>query len=169
MSEFARHVPMSRRYGIDLLRGLLSSCVVGNIFLPGQLTNAEAKLREEGTLVVSGKYSDSVAPLMDAARKKLSKAYWSMGALLLPGSFTVGRPGGDIHYAGTLPMRDRPVIGETTSLGEVKGMDGVYVVDGACIANTSGKVTYAYDYGECRPDWKIDCHELTRRLSFNKN
>ncbi|MBH2008527.1 MAG: GMC family oxidoreductase [Xanthomonadaceae bacterium] len=133
MSEFTRHVPMGRRYGIDLLRGLLSSCVVGNIFLPGQLTNAEAKLREDGTLVVSGKYSDSVAPLMDEARKKLSKAYWSMGALMLPGSFTVGRPGGDIHYAGTLPMRDRPVIGETTSLGEVIGMDGVYVVDGACL------------------------------------
>ncbi|MDP2203194.1 MAG: FAD-dependent monooxygenase [Methylicorpusculum sp.] len=133
ISEFTRHVPMGRRFSIDLLKGLLSSCVVGNLFLPGQLTNAEAKLREDGTLVVSGKYSDSVEPLMDEARNKLSKAYWSMGALLLPGSFTVGHPGGDIHYAGMLPMRDNPAIGETSSLGEVKGLDGVYVVDGACL------------------------------------
>lgn len=132
-SEFARHVPMSRRYSIDFLRGLLSSCAVGNIFLPGQLTNAEAKLKEDGTLVVSGKYSDSVAILMVEARKRLRKAYWSMGALLLPGSFTVGRPGGDIHYAGTLPMRNEPVIGEVNSQGEVKGMRGVFVVDGACL------------------------------------
>lgn len=133
MSEFTRHVPVSRRYGIDLLRGLLSSCVVGNLFLPGQLTKAEASLSEDGTLVVSGKYGDNVAPLMDEAKKKLSKAYWSMGAMLLPGSFTVGRPGGDIHYAGTLPMRSDPAIGETSASGEVKGMDGVYVVDGACM------------------------------------
>lgn len=132
ISEFARHIPMSRRYGIDLLRGLLSSCVVGNLFLPGQLTKAEVKLRDDGSLVVSGRYGDSVVPLMDEARWILRKAYWSMGALLLPGSFTVGRPGGDIHYAGTLPMRDDPVIGETSSLGEVKGMNGVHVVDGAC-------------------------------------
>jgi choline dehydrogenase-like flavoprotein len=133
MSEFARHLPMSRRYGVDLLKGLLSSCVVGNLFLPGQLTKAEVKLNAGGSLVVSGKYSDSVAPLMDEARKKLNKACWSMGALMLPGSFTVGLPGGDIHYAGTLPMRDKPVLGETTSLGEVEGMDGVFVVDGACL------------------------------------
>lgn len=133
MSEFVRHIPMSRRYGVDLLKGLLSSCVVGNLFLPGQLTKARVSLKGDGSLMVSGTYSDSVAPLMNEARKKLSKAYWSIGALLLPGSYTVGLPGGDIHYAGTLPMRDKPVLGETSSLGEVKGNDGVYVVDGACL------------------------------------
>jgi choline dehydrogenase-like flavoprotein len=133
LSEFARHIPMSRRYGIDLLKGLLSSCVVGNLFLPGQLTKARVTLKGDGSLMVSGTYSDSVAPLMNEARKKLSKTFWSIGALLLPGSYTVGPPGGDIHYAGTLPMREKPVLCETSSLGEVKGMDGVYVVDGACL------------------------------------
>lgn len=133
MSEFVRHIPMNRRYGIDLLKGLLSSCVVGNLFLPGQFTNAEVRLNYDGALVVSGKYSDTVAPLMSEAKKKLGKAYRSIGALLMPGSFTVGRPGGDIHYVGTLPMRDRPVIGETTALGEVTGLDGLHVVDGACL------------------------------------
>jgi choline dehydrogenase-like flavoprotein len=133
MSEFARHMPMSRRYGVDFLRGFLSSCVVGNLFLPGELTNARVRLDAGGSLVVSGAYGDRVAPLMDEARKILSKAYWSIGALLLPGSYTVGIPGGDIHYAGTLPMRYKPVLGETSPLGEVKGMDGVYVVDGACL------------------------------------
>ncbi len=139
VSEFTRHVPMGRRYGIDFLRALLSSSVVGNIFLPGQLTNAEAKLKADGTLVVSGKYTDRVAPLMDEARKKISRAYWSMGALMVPGSFRLGRPGGDIHYSGTLPMREKPVIGETNSHGEVIGMDGVHLVDGACLPILSEK------------------------------
>lgn len=133
ISEFVRHVPMSRRYGIDLLRGLLSSCVVGNFFLPGHLTAAEARLKEDGSLVVSGSYKHEVKPLMDEASRKLRKAYWALGAMLLPGSFTVGRPGSDIHYAGTLPMRKMPAIGETSQLGEVSGLDEVYVVDGACL------------------------------------
>lgn len=139
ISEFACHLPMSRRYGIDFLRDLLSSCVVGNIFLPGQFTKAEVKLSEDGALVVSGSYRDSVAPLMREAKRNLGKAYWSMGALMLPGSFTVGRPGGDIHYSGTLPMRETPAIGETSAIGEVKGLNGVHVVDGACLPNLPAK------------------------------
>ena len=133
ISEFVRHVPMSRRYGIDLLRGLLSSCVVGNLFLPGHLTAAQASLSEDGSLNVSGNYQHEVKSLMAEASRKLRKSYWSLGAMLLPGSFTVGRPGGDIHYAGTLPMKESPEIGQTSQLGEVAGLEGVYVVDGACL------------------------------------
>lgn len=132
--EFARYVPFRRRYGLELLRELLSSCVVGNIFLPGHLTVAEGKLRADGSLVVSGKYSDEVMPLMVEVSKKVRRAYRHLGAILLPGSFTVGHPGGDIHYAGTLPMRKAPVVGETSQLGEVVGLEKVYVVDGACLS-----------------------------------
>lgn len=133
VSEFVRHVPMRTRYGIDLLSGLLSSCMVGNLFLPGHLTAAEASLSDDGALVVTGNYKDEVMPLMSEARKKLRKVYGVLGAMLLPGSYTVGKPGGDIHYAGTLPMKKLPVLGETSQMGEVKGLEGVYVVDGACL------------------------------------
>lgn len=139
LSEFVRHVPLRRRYGIDLLRRLLSSCVVGNVFLPGYLTAAEAELQPDASLSVTGKYCNVVAPLMDEAAKKLRKAYWSMGAVLLPGSFTIGRPGGDIHYAGTLPMRESPSRGETSQHGKVEGLDGIFVVDGACLPTLSEK------------------------------
>lgn len=139
LSEFVRHVPLRRRYGIDLLRGLLSSCVVGNVFLPGHLTAAEAELQPDASLRVTGKYCNAVAPLMGEAAKKLRKAYWSMGAVLLPGSFTLGPPGGDIHYAGTFPMRESPSRGETSQHGEVEGLDGIFVVDGACLSTLPEK------------------------------
>ena len=71
--------------------------------------------------------------MMSEIAKKLREIYLRMGSLLLPGSFTVGQPGGDIHYAGTLPMREFPLLGETSANGEVKGLDGVFVVDGACL------------------------------------
>lgn len=139
LSEFVRHLPFQRRYGIDLLRSLLSSCVVGNIFLPGHLTDAAAQLQSDNSLSVEGKYSDTVVPIMDKTAKKLRRAYWSIGSILLPGSFTIGCPGGDIHYAGTLPMREAPSIGETSLVGEVKGLDGVFVVDGSSLPILSEK------------------------------
>jgi hypothetical protein len=139
IAEFARHVPFKRRFGIDLLRGLLSSCVVGNIFLPGILTAAKASLIKDGSLIVSGAYSDDVASLMTEANRKLRRSYAILGAVLLPGSFSVGTPGGDIHYAGTLPMRKEPKMGETNSLGEARGLEGIYVVDGACLPSLPAK------------------------------
>ena len=139
VSEFVRHLPMSRRYGIDLLANLLSSCLVGNVYLPGHLSTAKATLKNDGSLLVVGGYSDQVPDLMDAARKKLRKVYWRLGAFLLPMSFTVGSPGGDIHYAGTLPMRETPALGETSALGELCGAKGVHVVDGACLPTLAEK------------------------------
>jgi hypothetical protein len=133
LSEFARYVPFKRPYGIELLRTLLSSCVTGNLFLPGNLTNAQAQLTSKNSLEISGKYSDKVKPLMNQAQKKLRKTYARLGAILLPKTFMIGQPGGDIHYVGTLPMKHLPSVGETSSLGEVKGLDGIYVVDGACL------------------------------------
>jgi len=139
VSEFARYVPLRKRFSIDLLSRLLSSCVVGNLFLPGHLTTASARLKADSSLNISGNYHDDVRPLMDQANKKLRTSYRRLGAILLPGSFTVGRPGSDIHYAGSLPMQNSPVIGETSELGEVAGLEGVYVVDGASLPLLSEK------------------------------
>lgn len=137
--EFVRHVPLSRRYGIDLLKYLLGSCLVGNIFLPGHLSATRVRLDGDGVLRIRGAHAPQVGELMPAAAAKLRAAYGRLGALLLPGSFTIGRPGGDIHYAGTLPMRRRPDVYETDFLGALGGMPGVHIVDGACLPTLPAK------------------------------
>jgi choline dehydrogenase-like flavoprotein len=139
VSEFVRHLPLSRRYGVGVLRNLLNSCLVGNLFLPGHLSIAKASLKQGESLRIEGHYSESVDGLMAEAAGRLRKAYWRAGAILLPMSFTIGRPGGDIHYAGTLPMRKTPTPGETNASGELCGLDGVYVVDGACLPSLPEK------------------------------
>lgn len=131
VSEFMRHVPFKARYGIDLLKGLLTSCVVGNLFLPGIYGGANAKLSVDGRLVVSHTPHVDTAGLMKAAARIVGKTYRKIGAIVLPASFTVGRAGSDIHYAGTLPMRKNPVPGETGSCGEVAALEDIYVIDGA--------------------------------------
>lgn len=139
MSEFIKYLPLRRRYGIDLLKHVLSSCVVANLFLPGSLSCNRARVKQDGVLFVEGGYNQEVLGLMSLAKGKLQKAYKHLGAYILPMSFSVSTPGSDIHYAGTLPMRSKPTWGETNAWGEVCGLKGLYVVDGACLPMLSEK------------------------------
>lgn len=139
IAEFAKYLPFRKRYGVDILKAILSSCVVGNFFLPGHLSTATLSLTAEGGLAVAGGYRSDVAELMGFAERRLRKAFWKLGALLLPKSFTVGRPGSDIHYASSLPMRRCPELGETNASGELFGLDGVYIADGASLSSLSEK------------------------------
>ena len=78
---------------------------------------------------------------MNQAQKKIRKTYARLGAILLPRTFMIGQPGGDIHYVGTLPMKHRPSIGETSSSGEVEGLEGREVVIAPYKVGDSVKVT----------------------------
>jgi hypothetical protein len=139
VSEFVRHIPFSKRFGIDFFRTFLDSCLVGNAFLPGFLSTTKVSVSVSGVLNVSGGVDKSVSSLMGKLENVLRKNYWKMGAVLLPGSFSLGSPGGDIHYSSTLPMRIRPQLGETNVNGELFGLNHVYVIDGACLTSLSEK------------------------------
>ncbi|MBT9159942.1 MAG: hypothetical protein DDT27_00523 [Dehalococcoidia bacterium] len=139
VSEFARHVPLGKRYGVDLLASLLTSCVVGNLFLPGSLSNVSLQLDEDDQLLIWGGYSAEVEMLMKEARHKLRNSFIKLGALLMPISFKVGRPGTDIHYAASLPMSAKPVLGQTDQFGELMGTAGIHVVDGASLSYLPAK------------------------------
>jgi choline dehydrogenase-like flavoprotein len=139
MSEFLRYLPLRRRYGVDFLKALLSACVVGNVFLPGHFSSSQVHVDHEGSLHIQGGYSNDADTLLSMTASRLRRLYRRLGAYMLPMSFTIGKPGGDIHYAGTLPMRVSPSLGETSSSGELQGLSGVYVIDGACLPMLSEK------------------------------
>lgn len=133
VTEFVSHLPMRRKNGIRLLSRLLSSCLVGNLFLSEALYSGVAQLKPDGSLAIHHQPGDQqkVNDVMQTVSRRFRKVFAKLGGLILPGSFTVGKPGGDIHYAGTLPMRAQPAPGETNPYGEIAGLEGVHVVDGA--------------------------------------
>lgn len=139
MTEFSKYMPLGKRFGIDLLSSLLSSCAVGNLFLPGRLTHAVLSLRQHDVLHVTGRHDDEVSSLMAEAAKRLRATFRQLGAWVLPRSFTTGRPGADIHYAASFPMCHRPVPGQTDSLGQVCGVQGLHIVDGASLSSLPAK------------------------------
>lgn len=164
VSEFARHMPLGKRFGIDLLASLLTSCVVGNIFLPGPLSDVSIQLDKDDQLLIRGGYRTEVEMLMRDAKYKLRKNFMKLGALLMPMSFVVGRPGSDIHYAASLPMSAIPALGETDQFGELMGTAGIHVVDGASLSYLPAK---SHTLTIMANADRIARHIATRMISMN--
>jgi len=139
ISEFTPYLPMNSRYGIDLLKILLRSCVVGNFYLPGRYTQIEAKLNSREELNLSGQFHEEVNNLMAKGKKQLCKAFRTLGAFMLPGSFNLAKPGADLHYGASLPMRLSPVLGETDANGSLFGMQNIHIIDGASLPSITEK------------------------------
>jgi hypothetical protein len=139
VSEFVLHAPLGKRFTLDLFRGLMSSMIVGNCFLPSLLSRHEMVLEADGSLLVRGGFAPEITTALTGLRQRLVKSFRRLGALVLPGGFMLGLPGADVHYAGTVPMRAQPKPNEANSLGEVAGLPGVYVVDGAALSTLPTK------------------------------
>lgn len=69
VSEFLTHLPISRRAGLPLLRALLSSCVVGNLFLPGELSAHMVRLDANDTMHIDGGSNSQLDAALADARK----------------------------------------------------------------------------------------------------
>jgi choline dehydrogenase-like flavoprotein len=134
LAEFARHLPLRSRYGIDMLRRLLGACLVGNVFLPGHYSDLTARLETSDELRIEGGYKPSAPETMSHVARLLRQACRQLGAILLPGSFSIAAPGSDVHYACSLPMRASAGPGETDSYGELVGFPSLHVVDGASLS-----------------------------------
>ncbi|HEX3551358.1 MAG TPA: GMC oxidoreductase [Candidatus Elarobacter sp.] len=127
--------PFARAFGAWLWpRLLVSAC-----FFPGRFSANAVRLRRDGTLAVTGGYTDDLQPAMREAVRTLRREFGRLGATLLPGTSKLSRPGEEMHYGGTLPMRDDPRRGETDADGRLAGIDGVHVVDGAVLTSLPAK------------------------------
>jgi choline dehydrogenase-like flavoprotein len=138
-SELVKRLPLKTPNGFTLLKDLLPSCIIGNLFLPGQLSKATAGLVSNGTLQVDYEPNDLTSSLMFQAQKILSTNFRKLGAIMLPGSFSVGSAGSDIHYSGSLPMKQNPSAGECHANGELETLKGVYAIDASSLPYLSEK------------------------------
>ncbi|HZX80241.1 MAG TPA: GMC oxidoreductase [Lysobacter sp.] len=133
VSEFLAHLPTTRAAGLPLLRTLLPSCTVGNVFFDGALSSHHVRLASDGSLHVTP--GDTVE--LPAARREVERivgaALRRLGAWMLPGSFLPGRPGADLHYASTLPMGRDPAAHECHPDGQIAALPGLHVIDAACL------------------------------------
>jgi hypothetical protein len=133
ITDLGQHVGFLRPVARRLLRSVRPAMLVGNAFFSGDYSRHEISLREDGSPVIRGGFSDELRGRLAGLRSAAARAFRGCGAVVLPGSFKTSDPGSDVHYAGTLPMTRSPEAWETTAECEVAGLPGIHVVDGAAL------------------------------------
>lgn len=139
LSEFVKYAPIRRREAIGLMSKLMPSMVVGNVFFSGHFSNHHVALNDKDELEIIGGYGSEYEAYNQETKRKIARHFRRLGAYMVPKSFVNSQPGSDFHYASTLPMKDNPKCGETSKDGEVHGLPGVFVVDGASLSDLPAK------------------------------
>ena len=139
MTDFLPYVPFSYPLSRQIARSLQPTLLLGSSFFDGSYSRNTMRLRPSGELEVHGDITPTVKSAMRSTLIRLAGALWPYGAYLLPGSINLCNVGDDAHYAGTVPMKATPLIGEANSYGEVQGLPGVYVVDGSALTALPAK------------------------------
>lgn len=128
--------PLSRR----IIRRLQPALMIGTCYLGGNYGRHKIRLDPCGSIKISSGLASTAELTTKTALDRLASALMRYGVYQIPGSVNLSKVGDDVHYAGTVPMRASPRIGEANSQGEVQGLPGVYVVDGSALTALPPKV-----------------------------
>ena len=138
-TEFLTYMPFSYPLSRQIARRLQPALLIGTCSLSGSYSRNTMRLTSSGDVQISGGYKSNTEPTFKTAINRLASALIRYNIYLIPGSINMVRTGEDSHYAGTVPMRSNPRIGEADSLGGVQGLPGVYVVDGSALTALPSK------------------------------
>ena len=127
--------PLARR----VVRRLQPLLLVGNCFFDAAYTRHTLRLTGAGDVAIAGRFAEDLAGHAALVRKRLAGALRRYGVLLPARGFRLAEPGADVHYGGSVPMRPSPGPNETNNLGEVRGLPGIHVVDGAALTHLAAK------------------------------
>ncbi len=139
LTGFIHRSPLGRVASLRLMSLLSPAMLVGNCYLPGETSDNDICLLSDGGLHLSGRITETQIEAFAELKRRLSRAMRKLGTVLVPASFSIAGPGRDVHYAATLPMRRNPGEFETNEYGELAGLPGLHIVDGAVLASLPAK------------------------------
>ena len=127
-SDILFDLPFSLSANLALTKYLSPAMGLLMVFYPGRRDQSNhIKLNRKGELEVS--YHCETPGQVE---KLLLKAFRKIGYLGAASLCRYPPMGSGVHYAGTLPMKDRPQKYQTHKDGRLFGSRRVYVADGAC-------------------------------------
>ena len=138
-SEFIAQLPFAYPLSRRIVRIGQPQLIVGNAYFAGSHRRNALRLDRDGRLEVSADSDAELLPVAKTFARRLGHMASRYGALLIPRTFRLLGPGQDIHYGATAPMRAHPRANETNALGEVAGLPGVYIADGASLTSLPAK------------------------------
>jgi choline dehydrogenase-like flavoprotein len=135
-AEFFGRFPLSARANLALVKTMLPAMLVLQLFFPAAAQGpASISLKGDGRLRIEGKPNAIELGTLDPLLSRLrALGLWTHAMLICK-----PETGHAIHYAGTLPMRERPGRYECHPDGRLAGAQRVYVADSASFTDLPAK------------------------------
>ncbi len=131
--DIISRIPASPGTARQILKLIYPGLVLGNLFLSGAHSRHIMMLGRDQKLRIAGVAGTQAKEAQKAAEKAIRRFVLGRRGLVLPGSFPATPLGSDIHYAATLPMRRVPGPLQSNFMGEITGLPGMHVIDGATL------------------------------------
>lgn len=141
LASVAERLPLTRGAAMRLAHALMPALVLATGYLPGRFSDNSLTLEEdgaEGRLVIRGRQDKPVEAMLRRSFRGLGRQLRPLGGWQLPSATHVLEPGSDAHPGATLPMGGSGPAA-TDRQGELAGVRGLYVVDGAALPTLSAR------------------------------
>jgi choline dehydrogenase-like flavoprotein len=132
---FAARLPLSRPAALQLAHALAPALLIANCYLVGHFSQNVMRVHAqeaEHKMTIEGMSSSETQRTLRGAVSALKKQMRKLGALSVPGTTSLLPPGGDAHYASTLPMGGAGPLA-TSNIGELKDVPNIFIVDGSVL------------------------------------
>lgn len=139
-SEYIAQLPFAYPLARRIVRLGQPQLIIGDAFFSSRYSRNTLRLGTDGRLEINGSYDAELPSACRALERLLRRSLRRYRVLLAPRTFRLSPPGDDIHYAGTIPMRESPKANETRTSGEVAGLPGVYVADSSSFPSLPPKL-----------------------------
>jgi hypothetical protein len=127
-SDVLFDIPLSVRSSIAVSKYVIPAMLVLHLWYPSKLQDSNyVYLNRSGNLHITyeGKLTGNV-------ERYLIKSFQKIGYFSMPSLCKYPKPGNSFHYAGTVPMRQKPTKKyETDYYGRLHGTRNVYIADGS--------------------------------------
>lgn len=139
VSDIVKRMPISIAGGRRVAKTLLSSLMIGLFYFPGEYSNNTVMLECAGAekpplLLVKGAESQDYRDVARQALEAVKSKMRNLGAFALPGADQFLAPGSEVHCGATFPMG-----GTADNYGQINGLHGYFVVDGASLSGIPSK------------------------------
>ena len=141
LSSIADRLPVTRPAALRIARALVPALVLATGYLPGRFSDNHLIVEEDGAdgrMIIEGRHTGESDKMLRQTFRLLAKQARKLGGWQLPGATHLLEPGSDAHPAATLPMGGQAPAA-TDFNGEIVGLPGVYVADGASLPTLSAR------------------------------
>jgi choline dehydrogenase-like flavoprotein len=114
----------------SVLRALARRLIVAQIFLHSDHSSRIGlRLASDGRLIAEPRTNPATASVMDSAIRVVSGTLVPAGLHPLRFARRAGAPGSSFHTGGSVPMAQRPAVGQSDTLGRPFGQHRVHLID----------------------------------------